>query len=95
MTIEIQNLLEREMADALAIEDETRRNEAVITVMSHQLKALVDCQRKTAERVKTLVADAERKAERVKGFKCAIEIGKMIVGLGGGALLMKFLGGAA
>lgn len=95
MTKEMQDVLEREMDDALSIEDQDRKKEAVITVMSHQLRALVDCQRKTSERVKTLVKEAEDKAARIKGFKFAIELGKVIVSLGGGALLMKFLGGAA
>lgn len=95
MTEELQTTLAREMEDAEKIKDIDRRRDAMMTVMSHFMLALCDCQRKTSERVKTLVKEAEDKAARIKGFKYAIEIGKMIVSLGGGALLMKYLGGAA
>ena len=94
MTEEMQMVLEREMKDALAIEDPGRRSEAVITVMSHQLTALVDCQRKTSERVKSLVREAEEKAARTKGFVMAFKLAKYLVASGLGAALMKLLGGS-
>lgn len=95
MTEEMQAVLEREMKDALAIEDPCRKSEAVITVMSHQLSALVDCQRKTSERVKALVKEKEEKAARAKGFAMAFKLARYLVASGLGAALMKFLGGAA
>lgn len=55
MTLEMQQMLEREMDDALELEDSSRRCDAVQTVILHYLRALTDCQRKTAERVKELV----------------------------------------
>ena len=58
MTAEMQDTLRRELADAKAIEDEDRRRDAMMTVQSHMLEALIDCQKKTADRVKELVAGA-------------------------------------
>ena len=93
MTLELQETLEREMDDALRIDDPEHRREAMQTVQSHQLRALVDCQRKTAERVKELVKESDSKKERMKGAKAVIEIGKIIVSAGGGMALLKVLGG--
>jgi len=93
MTRELQETLEREMDDALRIDDPERRREAMQTVQSHQLRALVDCQRKTAERVKELVKERDKAKERMKGAKAVIEIGKIIVSAGGGMALLKALGG--
>lgn len=47
MTLEMQNALERELKDAKTPEDRS-------LAQSHILLALMDCQRKTAERVKKL-----------------------------------------
>ena len=47
MTMEMQTALERELKDAQTDEDITK-------AQSHILLALMDCQRKTAERVKKL-----------------------------------------
>ena len=47
MTLEMQNALERELNDAKTPEDRA-------LAQSHILLALMDCQRKTAERVKKL-----------------------------------------
>ena len=57
MTLEMQQMLTREMEDALALEDPDRRHDATLTVLAHQSAALIDCQRKTSDRVKTLVED--------------------------------------
>ena len=47
MTIEQQSQIEREFKDA-------RTPEAVTLAQTHAILALIDCQRKTAERVKKL-----------------------------------------
>jgi len=47
MTLEMQNALERELKDAKTSEDRA-------LAQSHILLALMDCQRKTADRVKKL-----------------------------------------
>ena len=85
MTLELQETLEREMDDALRIEDSARRCEAVQTVQSHMLRALVDCQRKTAERVKELVAEKTANKLRIEGAKMLIALVKYAssAGLGG------------
>lgn len=74
MTVEQQRSLELELADVKRIEDPSRRAEATTMVHSHILIALVDCQRKTAERVKELYADRAHKQWLMKcvtGFAAA------------------------
>lgn len=60
MTEEMQRSFEREMADAEKIDDVERRKEAVSGVQSHILLALVDCQRKTSDRVKYILAEGDK-----------------------------------
>ena len=60
MTEEMQRSFEREMADAEKIDDVERRNEAVSCVQSHILLALVDCQRKTSDRVNYILAEGDK-----------------------------------
>ena len=91
MTIEMQNALERELADAKAIEDGARRHEALETVLCHELAALIDCQRKTAERVKDLVARADGARQRVKGAQAMLAALRYIAAMGGGAAVVKLL----
>ena len=71
MTAEMQSALQRELEDAQDIADPERRRDAVQTVQSHMLAALIDCQKKTADRVKQIVEDAtaefsEKRAEYVE-----------------------------
>lgn len=72
MTIEMQQTLEREMDDALAIEDAERRHDAMLTVLAHQNRSLIDCQRKTADRVKAMIAKDEAEMNQKKGAKWAV-----------------------
>ena len=79
MTLEQQKQIEREFADA-------KTPEAVALAQTHAILALIDCQRKTAERVKKL---------SWKVISIAIALG----GGGGAALsnidkLLKVFGGA-
>ena len=95
MTIELQQTLEREMKDALAIDDPERRREAVNTVQNHIMLALLDCQRKTAERVKGLVAQDEERKQKIAGAKILAGILKAVMSVGGpGAAIyiLKVLG---
>lgn len=74
MTVEQQRSLELELADVQKIDDPARRAEATTMVHSHILIALVDCQRKTSDRVKELYSDRERKQwlrKCVSGFAAA------------------------
>ena len=65
MSPEMQHMLDCEMEDARKIADPARRLDAMLTVLVHQCRALVECQLKTAERVKALGADAEAKRNRI------------------------------
>lgn len=91
MTIEMQEALKRELDDAKAIEDGARRHEALETVLCHELAALIDCQRKTAERVKDLVARADGARQRVKGAQALLAVLRYIAAMGGGAAVVKLL----
>ena len=92
MTIEMQDALNRELEDAKAINDADRRREAMENVQSHMLAALIDCQRKTADRVKQLVAGAEAARNRVAGAKALWTFLRYVAAAGGGAALIRALG---
>ena len=91
MTVEMQHTLEREMMDARRIGDPSRRIDATLTVLVHQNQALVDCQLKTAERVKHLVAGAEARRNRVAGAKALWTLLRYAAAAGGGAALLRAL----
>ena len=80
------------MKDALRIEETEHRHDAILTVLVHQNDALIDCQRKTADRVKAIVKERDSVKERVKGAKFMIELMKIIASAGGTAAIVKFLG---
>ena len=102
MTLEMQHTLDREMEDARRIEDPARRLDATLTVLVHQCRALVECQQKTAERVKALVAEvaeerqkrvaaAEAKRNRVVGAKMLWAALRYLAAAGGGAAVVRAL----
>ena len=91
MTVEMQHTLEREMEDVRRIEDPARRLDATLTVLVHQNQALVDCQLKTAERVKQLVANAEAKRNRIAGAKALWTALRYFAAMGGTGVLVKAL----
>ena len=91
MTEELKHALEIQMKDALKINDAGRRHDAILTVLVHQNNALIDCQLKTAERVKMLVQERESVKERVKGAKFLIDLLKLVASAGGTAAIIKFL----
>ena len=98
MTIDQQQMLEREMRDALLIEDKERREDAVQTVTLHYLSALCDCQRKTAERVKELVAERDMAKAKLEGAQILWKVLRFIATFGGGAgalYVLKALTGGA
>lgn len=86
MTLELQETLEREMEDALKIEDASRRSDAVLTVLSHQMRALVDCQRKTSDRVKQLLIDRDRDATKAATIRTSARILWAVIGALGGII---------
>lgn len=91
MTEELKHALEIQMQDALKINDAGRRHDAILTVLVHQNNALIDCQLKTAERVKMLVNERDNVKERVKGAKFLIDLLKLVASAGGTAAIIKFL----
>ncbi len=91
MTIEMQNTLTRELKDAKEIDGEERRREAMMTVQSHMLEALIDCQRKTAERVKELVAAKSAAECRLEGAQLAWRVMRYLAAGGMGAAVLKLL----
>ena len=91
MTLEMQQALERELNDAKAINDTDRRREAIEMVQSHMLAALVDCQLKTAERVKQLVANAEARRNRIAGAKALWAALRYLAAMGGTGVIVKAL----
>ena len=92
MTKEMQDALERELNDAKIIEDLARRHEAIEMVQSHMLAALLDCQRKTADRVKDLVSRADNAKAKVQGAKMMWTLIRYLVAAGAGGALLKVAG---
>ena len=90
MTAEMQDTLRRELADAKAIEDEDRRRDAMMTVQSHMLEALIDCQKKTADRVKELVAGANAAKYKLEGAQLMWRVFRYLAAGGAGAAIVKF-----
>ena len=95
MTAEMQDTLRRELADAKAIEDEDRRRDAMMTVQSHMLEALIDCQKKTADRVKELVAGANAAKYKLEGAQLAWRVLRYLAAGGAGAAIVKFASASA
>lgn len=85
MTEEMQTMLERQLKAARSPEEITR-------AQSDILLALMDCQRKTGDRVRELVISADRAKERVKGAQLLWDVLKVVGGAGGGAMLLRALG---
>ena len=95
MTAEMQSALTRELEDAQDIADPERRRDAVQTVQSHMLAALIDCQRKTADRVKEIVAGANAAKYKLEGAQLAWRVFRYLAAGGAGAAIVKFAGKAA
>lgn len=83
MTVELQSALERELKEASESGDARRIDRAHAAI----LIALMDCQRKTAERVKQLVIDKDRALQRAKGMALMWRILRYLAAIGGGSLL--------
>lgn len=57
--------------------------------------AVVDCQLKTAERVKSIVEEREREKERRNGFLAAVGIISSVIGAAVSWIAAHFFGGGA
>ena len=84
MTKELRDLL----VDQL---DKAKTNEEVDKAMVGGMKAMIDCQYKTSERVKDLVIDRDREKSRREGAKWLWGILSAIAASGGGAVILKLL----
>ena len=91
MSPEMQHMLDCEMEDARKIADPARRLDAMLTVLVHQCRALVECQLKTAERVKALGADAEAKRNRIVGAKTLWAVLRYLAQVCGTGVVVKAL----
>ena len=88
MTLEMQEMLEEEMESA----EEANDKERIQRVMVRATLALVDCQRKTSERVKSLEAAWEARENRIKGAGMLWKILGVLASAGGGAVILKLVG---
>ena len=84
MTKELQDFLTNQL-DTAATPEEVDR------AMVGAMKALIDCQRKTAERVKEMVIERDREKSRKEGAKWLWGVLTTIAASGGGALVLKLL----
>ncbi len=87
MTTEMQDLLAAEITAAEDAHDQERMSRA----MSRAMLALIDCQRKTAERVKDLCAAREAAKNRVKGAALLWDVLKLVATAGGGAVILRLV----
>lgn len=67
--------------------------EAKLDALVLSMIAVVDCQLKTAERVKTVIEEREREKERQHGFLAAIGIIGSIIGAAASWVATHFFGG--
>ena len=91
MTKELVESLTLELRDAEKKHDPDERREAVTVAQGHILVSLMDCQRKTADRVKELCAARETAKAKLSGAKLAWDALKILSAAGGGALVLKLL----
>ena len=82
--MEQQEYLSRDLEDAMSSGDERRIDRA----HSNILLALIDCQRKTADRVKDLVIERDRARCRMEGAKWLWGTLATVAASGGGALIL-------
>ena len=87
MTLELQQTLGRELDDAIASGDAKRIDRAHTNI----LLALIDCQRKTAERVKELHRDATARRHKIEGAAVLWKVLQLLAASGGGAVVLKMI----
>ena len=69
--------------------------EAKLDALVLSMIAVVDCQLKTAERVKSVVEEREREKERRRGFLAAIGVVSSAIGALASWVVTRFFGGAS
>lgn len=84
MTSEMQELLNAQL-------DGAQTGEEVDRALVSSMKALIDCQRKTAGRVKELAIERDREKQRREGAKWLWGVLATTAAAGGGSLILKLL----
>lgn len=84
MTQELQDYLTNQLDSATAPEEIDR-------AMVGAMKALIDCQRKTAERVKEMRIEADRRKHRLEGMSWLWGTLQTLSASGGGAAILAAL----
>ena len=87
MTAEMYNYISREFEEAEKAGDEERMSR----IMVRAILAMLDCQRKTSDRVKEILAREETAKAKLSGAKLAWDALKILSAAGGGALVLKLL----
>jgi hypothetical protein len=90
MTEDLEKALKRELASAKAKPDPEERHEAILTAQANMLEALVECQRKTADRVKQIVEGSNAARYKLEGAQLAWRIFRYLAAGGAGAAIVKF-----
>lgn len=82
----------KEMRDMLVDQLDTAKTpDEVDRAMAGGMKAMIDCQYKTSERVKGLVIEEDRKKARFEGAKWIWGVLGGLAASGGGAIVLKLL----
>ena len=84
MTPEMKDLLTRQL-------DNAQTHDEIDKALVASMKSLVDCQCKTAERVKELRIEADRSKQRREGAKWLWGVLATFAASGGGAIILKLL----
>ena len=90
MTEDLEKALKRELATAKMKTDPEERHEAILTAQANMLEALVECQRKTADRVKQIVENANATKYKFEGAQLLWRVIRYLVAGGAGAAIVKF-----
>jgi hypothetical protein len=84
MTEEMQKYLTQQLASATTHEETDR-------ALVNSITALIDCQRKTADRVKAIMIERDREKQRREGAKWLWGVLATLSSTGGGALILAAL----
>lgn len=87
MTEEMQSLLEKDLSEAQSSNDPNRMTRSFVRAMI----ALIECQKKTSDRVKKMYAELEEKKAMKAGMKLLWNGLQVMASAGGGCLILKLL----
>ena len=84
MTEEMQDYLTKQLTSATTHEETDR-------ALVNSMTALIDCQRKTADRVKSIMIERDREKSRREGAKWLWGTAAAVAASGGGSLILSAL----